>query len=60
MSQNSRKSQDTVFLEKTPELFQNYILVPVILRFGPCLTFYNYNFVLFLINLLILITYLIH
>jgi hypothetical protein len=31
------------FYKNTPELFQNYILVPVILHLGPCLTFYNYN-----------------
>jgi hypothetical protein len=29
--------------KNTPELFQNYILVPVILHLGPCLAFYNYN-----------------
>jgi hypothetical protein len=44
------------FCKNTPELFQNYILVPIILHLGPRLTFYNYNYVLFLINLLILIT----
>jgi hypothetical protein len=31
------------FYKNTPELFQNYILVPVILHLGPFLTFYNYN-----------------
>jgi hypothetical protein len=31
------------FCKNTPKLFQNYILVPVILHLGPCLTFYNYN-----------------
>jgi hypothetical protein len=29
--------------KRTPELFHNYILVPVILHLGSCLTFYNYN-----------------
>jgi hypothetical protein len=37
-----------------------YILVLVILHIGPCLTFYNYIYVLFLIKLLILITQLIY
>jgi hypothetical protein len=31
------------FYKNTPKLFQNYILVPVILPLGPYLTFYNYN-----------------
>jgi hypothetical protein len=31
------------FYKSTSELFWNYILVPVILHLGPCLTFYNYN-----------------
>jgi hypothetical protein len=31
------------FYKNTPELFHNYILVPIILHLGPCLTFYNYN-----------------
>jgi hypothetical protein len=31
------------FCKNTPELFQNYTLVPIILHLGPCLTFYNYN-----------------
>jgi hypothetical protein len=31
------------FFKNTPELFQNYILVPIILHIGPCLTFYNYS-----------------
>jgi hypothetical protein len=44
------------FCKNTPKLFQNYILVPIILHVGPYLTFYNYNYVLFLINHLILIT----
>jgi hypothetical protein len=44
------------FCKNTPEIFLNYILVPAILYLGPCLTFYNYNSVLFLINLLILFT----
>jgi hypothetical protein len=48
------------FYKNTPEIFQYYILVPIILHLGPCLTVYNYNQVLFVINLLILITYLIH
>jgi hypothetical protein len=48
------------FCKNTPELFQNYILVPAILHLGACLTFNNYNYVLFLINLLILITNLIY
>jgi hypothetical protein len=43
------------FYKNTPEIFQYYIL-----HLGPCLTVYNYNQVLFVINLLILITYLIH
>jgi hypothetical protein len=40
-----------VFLKKHTKLFQNYILVPVILYFGPQLTFYNYDLVDALINL---------
>jgi hypothetical protein len=31
------------FYKSTHELFQNYILVPVILHLDPCLTFYNYK-----------------
>jgi hypothetical protein len=31
------------FYNNTPELFLNYILVPVILHLGLYLTFYNYN-----------------
>jgi hypothetical protein len=31
------------FYKNTPELFQNYILVPIVLHLGPWLTFYNYN-----------------
>jgi hypothetical protein len=31
------------FCKNTPELFQNYILVTIILHLGPYLTFYNYN-----------------
>jgi hypothetical protein len=31
------------FYKNTPELFQNYILVYVILHLGAYLTFYNYN-----------------
>jgi hypothetical protein len=38
--ENSRRLE---FYEHTPELFDNYILVHVILHIGPCLTFYNYN-----------------
>jgi hypothetical protein len=49
-----------ILQKNTPKLFHNYILVPLILHLGPCLTFYNYNQVIFLINLLILITYLIY
>jgi hypothetical protein len=30
-------------LQNTPKLFCNYVLVPIILHIGPCLTFYNYN-----------------
>jgi hypothetical protein len=33
----------TILQKNNPELIQNYILVPVILYLGPCLTFYNYN-----------------
>jgi hypothetical protein len=33
----------SVFLQTPPELFQNYILTPVILCLGPCLSFYNYD-----------------
>jgi hypothetical protein len=33
----------TYFCKNTPELFQNYIFVHVILYLGPYLTFYNYN-----------------
>jgi hypothetical protein len=36
------------------------MLVPKNLHICPCLTFYNYNYVIFLINLLIPITYLIY
>jgi hypothetical protein len=35
------------FCKNTPELFQNYILVPENLHLGPCLTFYIYNYVIF-------------
>jgi hypothetical protein len=31
------------FCKNTLKLFHNYILVPVILHLGPCLTLYNYN-----------------
>jgi hypothetical protein len=31
------------FCKNTPKLFHNYILVPVILYVGPCLTSYSYN-----------------
>jgi hypothetical protein len=31
------------FYKNTPELFHNYILVPIILHLGPYLTLYNYN-----------------
>jgi hypothetical protein len=31
------------FYRNTPELFQNYVLVPIILHLGPYLSFYNYN-----------------
>jgi hypothetical protein len=31
------------FCKNTPELFHNYILVPIILHLGLCLNFYNYN-----------------
>jgi hypothetical protein len=31
------------FCKNTIKLFQNYILVLIILHLGPCLTFYNYN-----------------
>jgi hypothetical protein len=31
------------FRKNTPDLFRNYILVPIILYLGPYLTFYNYN-----------------
>jgi hypothetical protein len=31
------------FCKNTPELFQNYILVHVILHLDPYLTFNNYN-----------------
>jgi hypothetical protein len=40
------------FYKKHIELFQNYILVPVILHLGPCITFYNYDWVPALINLI--------
>jgi hypothetical protein len=32
-----------IFKKNTPELFQNYILVPEILHLGPDLSFYNYD-----------------
>jgi hypothetical protein len=32
-----------LFYKNTLELFENYILVPVILHLGPYLTLYNYN-----------------
>jgi hypothetical protein len=47
-------------LQKDPQTFLKLYLVHVILHLGPYLTFYNYNLVLFLINLLIPITYLIY
>jgi hypothetical protein len=31
------------FCKNTPELLQNYILVPIILHLCPYLTFHNYN-----------------
>jgi hypothetical protein len=31
------------FYKNTLELFQNYILVPIILHFGPEFSFYNYD-----------------
>jgi hypothetical protein len=44
-------------LQKHPKLFQNYILVPLILHLGPCIYFYIYNSVLFLINSVYIIFY---
>jgi hypothetical protein len=41
-----------------PKLFQNYVLVPKNLQLDLCLTFYNYNWVLFLINSVYIISYL--
>jgi hypothetical protein len=32
-----------VILQNTPKLFQNYILVHIILHLDPYLTFYNYK-----------------
>jgi hypothetical protein len=42
-SENLEIHQDPGFLQKHPELFWNYILIPAILHLGPCLTFYNYD-----------------
>jgi hypothetical protein len=44
------------FYKNTLKLFPKYILILIILYLGTYLTFYNYNQVLYLINLLILIT----
>jgi hypothetical protein len=44
------------FYKNALKLFPKYILILIILYLGTCLTFYNYNQVLYLINLLILIT----
>jgi hypothetical protein len=41
-----------VILQNTPKFFQNYVLVPENVHICPYLTFYNYNYVLFLINFL--------
>jgi tyrosine-protein phosphatase YwqE len=56
----SKITRISEFCKNTPELFHNNILVPVILHLGPYLAFYNYHWVILLINLLILITYLIY
>jgi hypothetical protein len=40
---NPKNRWNLRILQKHPELFHNYILVPVILHLDPCLTFYNYN-----------------
>jgi hypothetical protein len=43
-------SRPRQFCKTTPKLFYNYILVLAILYLALCLTFYNYNWVIFLIN----------
>jgi hypothetical protein len=48
------------FYKNTPKLFLNQILVPAFLHLCLCVTFYNYNELLFSINLLVLINYLIY
>jgi hypothetical protein len=55
---NSENSPALEILQKRPELFQNYILVSKNLRLGPCLTFYIYNYVIFLIISVYFISYL--
>jgi hypothetical protein len=35
--------RDPRFLQIHHELFENYILIPIILHLGPNLTFYNYD-----------------
>jgi hypothetical protein len=36
-------TESQVFYKNHLELFQNYVLVPIILHIGPYLTFYIYN-----------------
>jgi hypothetical protein len=38
--------------------FFNYVLVPKNLHLGPCIIFYIYNYVLFLINSVYIISFL--
>jgi hypothetical protein len=45
-------------LQKHAKLFRNYVLVSKNLHIGPCINFYIYNYVLFLINSVYFISYL--
>jgi hypothetical protein len=40
---NMKNPRTPYFYKNTLELFQNYILVPIILHFGPEFSFYNYD-----------------
>jgi hypothetical protein len=45
-------SRPPYFYTNTSKLFQSYIVVPIILHLGPYWSFYNYNYVPALINLI--------
>jgi hypothetical protein len=45
-------------LQNTPELFQNYILVPKKLHLGPCRSFYIYKYLPFVFILIYFISFL--